>query len=145
MIEELTLWQAQDTLLDALKALEVFDQGGPTEVTVDLGFPVNIMPNHVWLAGDAEGTLEAELSGESQPSAETFRFSVFVFSQWAGTEAEAREHLKVYARGVEDALASEAFRAVVPSWMIPRFRLESGSDGTNRQLCLELVVECRCW
>lgn len=143
MIDELRLWAAQDALLAALEGQAAFDVGGAGEVALDLGFPAEIQTEHAWIDGEAEGKLSAELTGPG-PSDETFQVKLFVFVQ-AGDYAETRDRLKVLARACEAALASPAFGTVVGSWSIPRYRLGAGTDGTNRQLCLELTVECSCW
>jgi hypothetical protein len=141
MITDFNLWAAQDALLDALN-----DQAAlqPEAITVELGFPASIQPDHVWIGGEALGSLAWELSGP-KPSAETFRLSVFVYVQRAEPYADVRTRLKTFAGAVEDALESAKFAAVVPAWSVPEYKLDAGTDGTNRQLCLELVVECRCW
>ncbi len=144
MIAELNLWAAQDALLTALGAKEALDRGGAAEVALDIGFPVNVRPEHVWIAGEADGALESELTARG-PSRETFRLDVFVFVAAAEEYAVLRDRLKTLATAVEGALASDGFAAVVPSWSVTQYRLEEGTDGTNRQLCLELTVECRCW
>lgn len=144
MIEELSLWSAQDALLEALADQEALDRGGADEVALDLGFPTDIQPEHVWIDGGANGALTNELT-DTVPSDETFRFKVFVFVQSAEDYAGARDRLKTLATAVEAALASSTFAAVVPSWGIPEYRLDAGTDGSNRQVCLELTVECRCW
>jgi hypothetical protein len=143
MIDELHLWGAQDALLAALGEQEAFDVGGADEVALGLGFPTEIQTEHVWVDGEAEGKLSAELTGPG-PSDETFQVKLFVFVQ-AGDYAETRDRLKELARACEAALASQVFGAAVDSWSIPRYRLDAGTDGSNRQLCLELAVECSCW
>jgi hypothetical protein len=143
VIEQLNLWAAQDALLDALKDQAAFDVDGAGEVALGLGFPAEIQPEHVWIGGEAEGDLEAELTGP-RPSAEIFRMPLFIFVQAADYE-EARSRVKTLAAACESALETATFTAVVPSWRIPRYRLDAGTDGSNIQLCLELPVECRCW
>jgi hypothetical protein len=143
MIDELNLWAAQDALLAALKGQAAFDVGGAAEVALDLGFPAEIQAEHVWIDGEAEGKLSAELTGP-RPSDETFQTKLFVFVQ-AGDYVTTRDRVKVLATACEAALASATFGAVVDSWSIPRYRLGAGTDGSNRQLCLELAVECSCW
>ena len=86
----------------------------------------------------------ASLRAGPRPSAETFRMSLFIFVQAADYE-EARSRVKTLAAACESALETATFAAVVPSWRIPRYRLDAGTDGSNIQLCLELPVECRCW
>lgn len=144
MIAELHLWAAQDALLAALGDQEAYDAGGESEVALDLGFPSEIQPEHVWIEGGADGALTNELTG-SQPSDETFRIKLFIFVSAANDYAAVRDRLKTLATAAEAALASSAFAAAVPSWSIPTYRLDAGTDGSNRQLCLELSVECRCW
>jgi hypothetical protein len=144
MIEELSLWAAQDALLGALADQEALDRGGADEVALDLGFPADIAPEHVWIDGGARGSLTNELTG-TNPSDEQFRIKVFCFVQSAEGYDAARDRLKTLATAVEAALASDDFAAAVDSWTIPGFTLDSGTDGSNRQLCLELTVECRCW
>lgn len=139
MIQDLILWDAQDALLDALD-----DQSALTEVPCELGYPVNIQPDHVWVGAQAAGAVAWELSGP-RPSAETFRLGVFVYTQRAEPYDEVRDRLKKFAGAVEDALESAKFAAVVPAWSIVNYKLEAGTDGTHRQLCLEIDVECRCW
>ena len=141
LIENLSLWAAQDALMVALAAQEVLQTA---EVAIDLGFPVNIERDHVWIEGGATGRLDNELSGGS-PTDETFRFSLFVFTQRAEEYVEVRDRLVTFAGAVGSALASATFAAAVPSWTIGAYTLDAGTDGTNRQLCLELVVECKCW
>jgi hypothetical protein len=143
MIDELNLWGAQDALLAALKDQAAFDVGGAGEVALDLGFPSEIQTEHVWIDGEAEGKLSAELTGP-RPSDETFQVKLFAFVQ-ADDYVTTRDRVKVLVRACEAALASPAFGAVVGSWSIPRYRLGAGTDGSNRQLCLELTVECSCW
>lgn len=143
MIDELGLWAAQDALLAALRAQAAFDVGGAGEVALDLGFPAEIQTEHVWIDGEAEGKLSAELTGP-KPSDETFQTKLFVFVQ-ADDYVTTRDRVKVLATACEAALASAGFAAVVDAWSIPRYRLDAGTDGTNRQLCLELTVECSCW
>lgn len=139
MIEDLNLWAAQDALLAALAEQDDLD-----DVAQSLGFPKNVEPDHVIVTGEATGSLAFELTG-AQPSAETFRLTVVVYTQRAEEYVEVRDRLKGFAAAVERALASAGFAAVVPAWSIPDYRLEAGSDGTNRQLSLAIVVECRCW
>jgi len=139
MIDELNLWAAQDALLAALAEQEDLD-----DVTQSLGFPPNVEPDHVIIIGEADGSLTFELSG-SEPSAETFRMDVVIYTQLAEDYAAVRDRLKGFAAAVERALASDGFAAVVPAWSIPTYRLEAGTDGSNRQLLLQLTVECRCW
>jgi hypothetical protein len=143
MIDELTLWAAQDALLAALREQEAFDVGGAAEVAIGLGFPAEIQPEHVWIDGEAEGKVTFELTG-SRPSDETFQTKLFCYVQ-AGDYDEARDRLKALTTACETALASATFGAVIESWSIPRYRLDAGTDGSNRQLCLELTVECSCW
>ncbi len=144
MIDELHLWAAQDALAGGARATqEAFDVGGAGEVAIDLGFPADIQPAHVWIDGEAEGKLAAELTG-AEPSRRDLPVKLFVFVQ-AGDYVEARDRVKALAAACEAALASAAFAAVVDSWSIPRYRLDAGTDGSNRQLCLELTVECSCW
>ena len=144
MIDELHLWAAQDALLAELAVQPALDRGGEDEVALDLGFPTSIRPQHVWIDGGANGTLSAELTG-SRPSDETFRFKVIVFVQAAADYADVRDSLKTLAGAVEDALASDGFAAVVPSWSIPTWTLDSGTEDAKRSLALDLDVECRCW
>jgi hypothetical protein len=143
MIDELRLWDAQDALLTALREQAAFDVGGAGEVALGLGFPTEIQTEHVWVDGEAEGKLSAELTG-AKPSDESFQFKLFVFAQ-ADDYVTTRDRVKVLARACEAALASSTFAAAVDSWSIPRYRLGAGTDGSNRQLCLELTVECSCW
>jgi len=143
MIDELHLWAAQDALLAALKGQAAFDVGGAGEVALGLGFPTEIQTEHVWIDGEAEGKLSAELTG-TKPSDETFQVKLFVFVQ-EGDYVTTRDRLKTLASACEAALASQAFGAAVDSWSIPRYRLGAGTDGSSRQLCLELAVECSCW
>lgn len=143
MIDELSLWAAQDALLAALKEQEALDVGGADEVALDLGFPTEIQTEHVWIDGEAEGTLSFELTG-SKPSDETFQFKLFVFVQ-EGDYVTTRNRVKALGTACEAALASQTFGAVVDSWRIPQYRLGAGTDGSNRQLCLELTVGCSCW
>ena len=143
MIDELHLWAAQDALLAALKDQAAFDVGGAGEVALDLGFPAEIQTEHVWIDGEAEGKLSAELTGP-RPSDEAFQTKLFVFVQ-ADDYVTTRDRLKALATACEAALASQVFGAVVDSWSIPHYRLGAGTDGSNRQLCLELAVECSCW
>ena len=140
MIEDLSLWNAQDALLTALVA-----QPGLAGVPCEIGFPANIQPDHVWIDGAASGSLDSSLSGATSPSDETFRLTVVVFTQLADEYAAVRDRLKGFVSAVEDALASATFAAAVPSWSVPAYNLDAGTDGTHRQLSLELIVECRCW
>jgi hypothetical protein len=144
MIEELNLWAAQDALMVALASQPALDRGGAGEVALDLGFPARIEPKHIWLDGGADGRVTNELSG-TKPSDEAFTFSVFVYVQAGEDYATIRDTLKALARAVEDALGSATFAAAVPAWSITQYLLDAGTDGTNRQLALELKVECRCW
>jgi hypothetical protein len=144
MIEELHLWDAQVALLAALEVQPVLDRGGAGEVALDLGFPTSIQPQHVWIDGGASGQLACELTG-TRPSDETFQVKVFVFVQMAADYADVAARLKVLSRAVGDALASSGFAAAVGSWSIPQYRIDAGTDGSNRQLCLELTIECSCW
>lgn len=143
MSDDLNLWTSQDALLTALREQEAFDVGGAGEVALDLGFPAEIQPEHVWIGGDAEGKLSAELTGP-KPSDETFQTKLFVFVQ-ADDYVTTRDRLKTLTTACVAALASDTFGAAVDSWSVPRYRLEAGTDGSNRQLCLELAVECSCW
>ncbi len=143
MIDQSNLWGAQDALLKALEKEADLDVGGAGEVALGLGFPADIEREHVWIGGDAEGELEADLTGR-RPSEETFRMHLFVFAQAADYET-ARSRIQTLGAACESALASEGFAAVVPSWRIPQYRVDAGTDGSNSQLCLELIVECRCW
>lgn len=136
----LTLWDAQDALITAMA--EVDDLA---EVTVDFGFPANLEPDHVWIDDAASGSRTTELSGDTEPSDETFRLTVFVFTSHALEAIEVRDLLKVLTAGVFVAMSSPAFAAVVPAWTLADYTLDAGTDGTNRQLALELAFECRCW
>ena len=139
MIEDLNLWAAQDALLAALAAQDDLDG-----VAQGIGFPVNIEPQHVWLTGEATGSLTQELTGDG-PSAETFRLTVVVYVQAADDYATVRDTAKLLAGAVERALGSPTFTVVVPSWTVPDYRLEEGTDGKHRQVSLSFGVECRCW
>jgi len=143
VICELNLWAVQDALLAALRAQPAFEVGGAGEVALELGFPAEIQPEHVWIDGGAEGRLESELTGPG-PSRETFQVKLFVFAS-ADDYVTTRGRVQALATACEAALASPGFAALVAAWSIPRYRLEAGTDGTNRQLCLELTVECSCW
>lgn len=143
MISELSIWAAQDALMELLVAHEALDHGGAAEVALDLGFPATIAEQHVWLMGDVDGSLTFDLTG-AKPSEDVFRFKVFVFAV-ADDYLAVREKVIALAAAVEDCLSSEDFAAVVPVWSVPTYRGESGTDGTRRQLCLEFTVECRCW
>lgn len=143
MIEQLNLWEAQDALLAALRAEPAFNVGSADEVAVSLGFPAQIETEHVWIGGEVEGELEAEITGP-RPSAETFRLHVFIFVQAPDYEA-TRSRVQELAAACEAALSSDVFAAVVPARSIPHYRLEAGTDGSSSQLCLDLTVECRCW
>ena len=139
MIEELSVWLAQDALLTALGLEDDLD-----DVAQGIGHPVNIEPKHVWITGEATGALAFELTG-TKPSAETFRTTVVIFAQAADDYTVVRDVVKLLAAAVERALASATFGAVVPAWSIPDYRLEEGTDGKSRQVSLTLAVECRCW
>lgn len=143
MISELSIWAAQDALMELLAEHEALDVGGAAEVALDLGFPAAIAEQHVWLMGDVDGSLTFDLTG-TKPSEDTFRFKVFCFATADDYEA-VREKVKALATAVEDCLSSEDFAEVVPAWSVPTYRAESGTDGSRRQLCLEFTVECRCW
>ena len=113
-------------------------------MALDLGFPAEIQPEHVWIDGDAEGKLSAELTGP-KPSDETFQTKLFVFVQ-ADDYVTTRDRLKTLATACEAALASD--RPSAPSSTRGASRAtgsSAGTDGSNRQLCLELAVECSCW
>jgi hypothetical protein len=138
-IDSLKVWAAQDALLEALG-----DEDDLDEVAQGIGFPVNIAPQHVWISGDVPGSLSHELSG-GNPSEETFLFTVVVYVQQADEYIAVRDSVKGLASAVVRALASSTFKAVVPSWTVPNYRLEEGTDGTHRQVSLSLTVECRCW
>jgi hypothetical protein len=141
MITDFNLWAAQDALLDALNDQPALQ---PEDITVELGFPASIQPDHVWIGGESSGAMSWELSG-TKPSAEMFRLSVFVYTQRAEPYPDVRSRLRTFAAAVEDALESDKFAAVVPAWGVPEYKLDAGTDGTHRQLCLEIVVGCRCW
>lgn len=140
MIDELNLWAAQDALLTALEA-----QPSLADVATGIGFPKNIQPDHVWIAGVASGSVVTELSGDQAPSDETFRLKVLVYAQRADDYTVVRDQIKYLVRAVVGALSSDAFAAVVPAWTISAYELDEGTDGQKRQLALELTVECRCW
>jgi hypothetical protein len=136
----LTLWDAQDALLTALGEVEAL-----AEVTVDFGWPVNVEPDHVWIDDAASGSRDTELSGDTEPSDETLRLTVLIFTSHALEAIEVRNLLKTLTAGVFTALASATFAAVVPSWTLADYTLDAGTDGTNRQQALKLTVECQCW
>ena len=138
-IASLRVWAAQDALLEALG-----DEDDLDDVAQGIGFPVNIEPQHVWITGEVTGSLSDELTG-GNPSAETFRLTVVVYVQQADEYIAVRDTVKGLAGAVASALASNTFRAVVPAWTVPDYRLEEGTDGTYRQVSLSLAVECRCW
>ena len=140
IVAALKLWAAQEALKVALA-----EQPELADAATGLGHPVNVEPDHVWIAGGATGSLVTEMSGDTAPSDETFRLTVVVFTQLADEYDEVRDRLMGLAAGAEGALSSAGFAAVVPAWTIPDFRLEEGTDGTYRQMSLELIVECRCW
>ena len=128
----------------ALEAQPALDRGGENEVALDLGFPANLQPLHVWIDGGATGKLTCELTN-ARPSDETFTIKVFVFVWAGGAYVDLRDTLKTLARAVEDALSSDGFTAVVPSWSIPTFSLDAGTEDAKRSLALALSVECQCW
>lgn len=136
----LTLWDAQDALIAALADVEAL-----AEITVDFGFPANLEPDHVWVDDAASGSRTTELSGDTEPSDETFRLAVFVFTSHALEAIEVRDKIKTLTAGVFVAMSCPAFAAVVPAWTLADYTLDAGTDGTNRQLALKLTFECRCW
>jgi hypothetical protein len=136
----LTLWDAQDALITALAEVEAL-----AGVTVGFGFPANLEPDHVWIDDAASGSRTTELSGDTEPSDETFRLTVFIFTSHALEAIEVRDLLKALTAGVFTAMASAAFAAVVPAWTLADYTLDAGTDGTNRQLALKLTFECQCW
>ena len=144
MIEELRVWAIQDALLAAFGEQEAMDAGGAHEVALDLGFPAEIQTEHVWIEGGAEGSLTFELTAD-MPSDESCRMKVFVFVQMAGEYVDVRARIKTLAAAVVAALGSGGVAAVAPSWSVPGYKLDAGTDGSNRQLCLELSVEFTCW
>lgn len=138
-IESLQLWPAQDALLAALALEDDLD-----DVAQGIGFPVNVEPAHVWIAGKAQGLLGDELSGEA-PSAETFHLTAIVYVRLADEYLEVRNVVRTIAAAVMRAFDSDTFRAVVPAWTLSAYDLEESTDGTYRELALLLDVECRCW
>lgn len=136
----LTLWDAQDALIAALEDVDAF-----AEVTVGFGFPANLEPDHVWIDGGATGSRTAEMSGDTEPSDETFRIRVCAFTSHALEAIEVRDKLKALTAGVFVAMSSAAVAAVVPAWTLADYMIDTGTDGTNRQLALALTFECRCW
>ena len=136
----LALWDVQDALLTALAEVEAF-----AEVTVDFGFPTDLEPDHVWIDEAASGSRTTELSGDTEPSDETLRITVFAFTSHALEAIEVRDLLKALTAGVFAAMASATVAAVVPAWTLSDYTLDAGTDGTNRQLAIKLTFECQCW
>ena len=134
-----SLWDVQDALVAALRAQEAL-----AAVEVGLGFPKQVQPKHVWVAGRAGGEQSAELSGVRGRADETLRLTVIVYSQ-SPDYVEARDALAAMADGVVGALGSDEFAEIVPAWGLAQFNVDEGTDGTHKQLALEVTVECRCW
>jgi hypothetical protein len=126
LIENFSLWAAQDALMVALA-----EQDDLSDVAQGLGFPVNIEIDHVWIEGGGRGKFDNELSGGT-PTDEAFQFDVFVYTQLAEEYVDVRDRLKTFAAAVGRALASATFAAAVPSWTISDWELDAGTDGTNR-------------
>ena len=138
-VDGLALWAVQDALLAALKLEDsLIDKG------LGLGHPTDIEPEHVWIGGNARGSVTNELAGETAPSDETLSFPVFIFAQ-ADDYLASRTKLKELGGAVERALASDGVKAVLPSWGCSDYELDSGTDGSNVQLCLQLTIEGQCW
>lgn len=133
-------WDAQDALFSAFD-----DQEELEDAAIDLGHPANIEPLHVWIAGESEGSQNNDLSGNPGPTDETFTLTVFSYAQSADDYVVVRGLLGGLLAGVRGALASPGFGAVVPAWRVQRRADDEGTDGQNRQLATELVIECRCW
>lgn len=136
----LTLPAAQDALFGELQDAEAL-----AAVAVDLGFPTSIQPDHVWVHGAGDGATENELSGSTAPSAETFHVRVYCLASHGLPYAEVRDAVMVMASAVFAALDSSAFAQVAPAWKLSDYTFDEGTDGTNRQVALELVFECRAW
>lgn len=150
MTWQLRLWAAQDAILAAISAQAALDLGGADEVGLDLGLPVDLRPEHVWVDGGASGTLTSELSGAdedggSSPSGETFELKVGVFVATSPDYLEVRARVQELSAAVIAALSSPGVAAAVDSWSVSRYELASGTDGSNRLLALELAVACQCW
>ena len=133
------LWDAQDALVTALQAQQAL-----ADAEIGLGFPRDVQRRHVWVAGRASGEQNEELSGVRGRADETLRLTVIVYAQ-SPEYTEARDALASMAEGVIAALDSDGFAEVVPAWGLSQFNVDEGTDGTYRQLALEVVVECRCW
>lgn len=144
MTPELRLWAAQEVLLGVLRARPEVDTGGPAEVPVDIGFPADVQPSHIWLTGEASGSLTDELSGGG-PELETFRLSLVVYVQAPEEYQTVAGEVRRLASATCAAMDEDAVRAVVDAWTLAEYRLEEGTDGTSRQLALTLGFDCRCW
>jgi hypothetical protein len=136
----LTLPAAQDALFGELKEAEAL-----AALAVDLGFPTSIQPDHVWVQGAGDGSTKNELSGSTAPSAETFHLTVFCFASHGLPYVEVRDAVMVMAGAVFAALDSSAFAAIAPAWKLSDYTFDEGTDGSNIQVALELVLECRVW
>ena len=134
------MWAAQDAFLTALG-----EQAALGDVAKGIGHPVTIEPDHVWITGRVSGKVDAELSGSTAPGDEEFRLTVVVYTQLADEYTVVRDRLKGFADAVGAAMASPGVAAIVPAWTIPDYQLDEGTDGTYRQLALELTFACQCW
>ena len=134
------LWAAQDALLAALD-----EQSALGEVAKGIGHPVAIEPDHVWITGRATGKVDSELSGATAPGDEEFHLTVVIYTQLADEYTVVRDRLKGFATAVGAAMASAGVAAIVPAWTVADFTLDEGTDGTYRQLSLELTFACQCW
>lgn len=141
-VGNLPLFAAQDALLAALRTwVET-----PLGVTVDLGQPTNLQPEHVWIKGDSEGQALYEDTG-SDPSQQTFTITLLVLCTYAAEDyATTRARFATILAGVTTALASAGFAASVDQARATEWEVDEGRDGEGvRQLGMRLEIECDKW
>lgn len=139
-LANLTAWDAQDALLAALRTAANGD------VPVDLGFPVNLQPEHVWITGDMDTTAEYDETGSDEPSGEGFTLYVRALVTFGDDFEEARDRLKTVAGYVSTAIASATFLAAVDDARTVAAEVNEGRSGDGRpQVALTAEVACRRW
>lgn len=141
-LENLALWAAQDALKSALRTTVE-----PLGVTVDLGHPDTVQPEHVWISGDAEGTAEYMESGNA-PSNEQFVLTVHILCTYAAVDyADTRARLKQILAAVTAGLSSASFVPdAVDQARASRWQVDEGRNGEgHRQIGLSLEITCDKW
>lgn len=147
-LANLSLWTFQDTLLAALQTnlAPLAAEAVPLAVGVDLGFPTDLQPNHVWITGNSTVTAEYEET-MNEPSNESFPVRINGLLTWeTGTYADARTQLLRVLAAVTTSLASVLAVGTVDMQRAVECEFQEGRNGQgHRQLGFRLDVDCTEW